>query len=453
MDTKLLKQKILDLAIRGKLVPQDPNDEPASVLLERIRAEKERLVAEGKIKRSKSTTDNRHYENLPFEVPNHWALSTLGELFYMHAGKSITADKISAAKDDKYLYPCIGGNGIRGYTLTYNTEGSFPIIGRQGALCGNINYAEGMFYATEHAVMVDTFCNTDTKWAYYFLTQLNLNQYATATAQPGLSVRTIGDVQIPIPPKEEQKRIVIEIEKWFALIDDLEQNKTDLRETIKQVKTKILDLAIHGKLVPQDLSDEPATELLKRIAPNAKPCDTSHYGNLPKSWCVVKLEEIYNHTAGKALKKTNTDGVLREYITTSNLYWNSFDFTEVRSMYFTNEELEKCTAHKGDLLLCNGGDVGRAAIWSFEDNVCFQNHISRLRPKYDNIVDNLFYCYMFMYLKQKGLLSGKGVAITSLSATDLLSILVPLPPLPEQKRITETIDKIFYLLDEITANL
>lgn len=97
-------------------------------------------------------------------------------------------------------------------------------------------------------------------------------------------------------------------------------------------------------------------------------------------------------------------------------------------MYFTNEELEKCTVHKGDLLLCNGGDVGRAAIWNYDEDICIQNHISRLRPKYENTIDNLFYYYILMYLKQKGLLNGKGVAITSLSAADLLSIQVPLPP-------------------------
>ena len=111
----------------------------------------------------------------------------------MHAGKSINAADISVAPNEEYRYLCVGGNGIRGYVSSYNTDGAHPIIGRQGALCGNLNYADGLFYATKHAVVVETFCETETWWAYYFLTQLNLNQYATATAQPGLSVNTIGD--------------------------------------------------------------------------------------------------------------------------------------------------------------------------------------------------------------------------------------------------------------------
>ncbi|MDU5344372.1 MAG: restriction endonuclease subunit S, partial [Prevotella bivia] len=273
MDTKKLRQKILDLAIHGKLVPQDPNDEPASVLLERIRAEKERLIKEGKIKRSRKTaktSDTPHYEHINFALPKNWQLSTLGEVFYMHAGKNIVASEISSNADETYRYKCIGGNGLRGYVQQFNTEGSFPIIGRQGALCGNINYVEGRFYATEHAVVVDTFCKTNVKWAFYFLIKLNLNQYATATAQPGLSVNTICDVQIPLPPLTEQQRIVAEIERWFALIDTVEQGKADLQTAIKQTKSKILDLAIHGKLVPQDPNDEPASELLKRINPKAQ---------------------------------------------------------------------------------------------------------------------------------------------------------------------------------------
>jgi type I restriction enzyme S subunit len=149
MDTKKLRQKILDLAIRGKLVPQDPNDEPASVLLERIRAEKERLIKEGKIKRSKkSASDTPHYENIDFDVPSSWEIITLSEVFFMHAGKSISAADISPEPNEEYRYLCVGGNGKRGYVSSYNTVGAHPIIGRQGALCGNVNYTDGQVYAT-----------------------------------------------------------------------------------------------------------------------------------------------------------------------------------------------------------------------------------------------------------------------------------------------------------------
>ena len=307
MDTKALRQKILDLAIHGKLVPQDPNDEPASVLLERIKAEKERLIKEGKIKRSKKsakTSDTPHYENV---LPKGWCLSTLGEVFTLQAGKNITAKDIKDAVTESHPYKCYGGNGVRGFVALYNREGDFPIIGRQGALCGNINIAKGKFYATEHAVVVESYCDVDLMWAYYILITLNLNQYATATAQPGLSVAVINDVCIPIPPRKEQERISKEIEHWFALIDQIEQGKSDLQTIIKQTKNKILDFAIHGKLVPQDPNDEPAIELLKRINPDFTPCDNGHYTQLPNGWCECQLENIVKYEQPQAYIVKSTD--------------------------------------------------------------------------------------------------------------------------------------------------
>ena len=163
------------------------------------------------------------------------------------------------------------------------------------------------------------------------------------------------------------------------------------------------------------------------------------------------MGELFYHTTGKALKKSNNKGSLRKYITTSNLYWNKFDFTEVREMYFTDDELDKCTIKKGDLVLCNGGDVGRAAIWNFDEDICYQNHVSRLRPKIIGI-NNKLYLYLLMFYKEQGMLNGKGVGITSLSANDLLSGLFPLPPINEQDQIVIKIENIFSQIDYIDDN-
>ncbi|MDY5117237.1 restriction endonuclease subunit S [Treponema succinifaciens] len=172
---------------------------------------------------------------------------------------------------------------------------------------------------------------------------------------------------------------------------------------------------------------------------------------MPKEWAWCRLGELFYHTTGKALKKSNNKGSLRKYITTSNLYWNKFDFTEVREMYFTNDELDKCTIKKGDLVLCNGGDVGRAAIWNFDEDICYQNHVSRLRPKIIGI-NNKLYLYLLMFYKEQGMLNGKGVGITSLSANDLLSGLFPLPPINEQDQIVIKIENIFSQIDYIDDN-
>ena len=460
MDTKKLRQKILDLAIHGKLVPQDPNDEPASVLLERIRAEKERLIKEGKIKRTKKSaksSDTPHYENIDFDVPSSWEIITLSEVFFMHAGKSISAADISPEPNEKYRYLCVGGNGKRGYVSSYNTVGAHPIIGRQGALCGNVNYTDGQVYATEHAVVVDTFCETEAWWAYYFLKQLNLNQYATATAQPGLSVNTIGDVQIPLPPYEEQVRIVAAIEQWYSLIDALETAKEDLQTSIEYTKSKILDLAIHGKLVPQDPNDEPAIELLKRINPSFVPCDNAHYENntieIPENWEWVKLSDIAISELGKTLDKGKNSGTPHNYLCAFNVKWCSFDLSVIKKILLEDEELERYRVRKGDLLICEGGDVGRAAIWESDQDIYYQNALHRVRFKDE--INQYFYLYVLQYYKSLGMIDdvSGGVTIKHFTQNSMKKLSFPLPPIKEQNRIVSAINQYNTILDNISAEL
>ena len=439
MDTKKLRQKILDLAIHGKLVPQDPNDEPASVLLERIRAEKERLIKEGKIKRSRKTaktSDTPHYEHINFALPKNWQLSTLGEVFYMHAGKNIVASEISSNADETYRYKCIGGNGLRGYVQQFNTEGSSSIIGRQGALCGNINYVEGRFYATEHAVVVDTFCKTNVKWAFYFLIKLNLNQYATATAQPGLSVNTICDVQIPLPPLTEQQRIVAEIERWFALIDTVEQGKADLQTAIKQTKSKILDLAIHGKLVPQDPNDEPASELLKRINPKAQiTCDNEHYPQLPKGWSITSMQEVCGLFDGERQEDrllTNLDAKFLRGFSDGKVIKAGRYVPANTYMILVDGE--------------NSGEVFQTSTEGYQGSTFRQLNIN------ENM--NEKFVLHIINLHRKSLRENKvGSAIPHLNKKLFKAIPVPIPPYAEQERIIDAINAAYALLTVIEENL
>ncbi|MCQ1544709.1 restriction endonuclease subunit S [Bacteroides clarus] len=446
MDTKKLRQKILNLAIRGKLVPQDPNDEPASVLLERIKAEKGRLIKEGKIKKSKKsvkTSDTPHY---PYLLPNRWCLSTLGEVFTLQAGKNITAKDIKDTTTELHPYKCYGGNGVRGFVASYNREGDFSIIGRQGALCGNINIAKGKFYATEHAVVVERYCDVDLMWAYYTLTALNLNQYATATAQPGLSVAVINDVCIPIPPQKEQERISKEIEHWFALIDQIEQGKADLQTIIKQAKAKILDLAIHGKLVPQDPNDEPAIELLKRINPDFIPCDNGHSEKLPQNWVWVKGKNIF-----LPMKSTKPK-------------YNEFQYIDIDSIDNKQQIINEIKTIK------TANAPSRASRYTQKNDVIF----SMVRPYLRNIAkvvtDNCIastgfyvcsaipqilnsnYCYYLMvsdYVVNGLNQFMKGDNSPSISKGHIDEWLFPLPPLTEQQRIVQKIEELFSVLDNI----
>ena len=215
-----MKKSILQYAIQGKLVEQRPEEGTAEELYQQIQDEKQKLIKEGKIKKEKPLAEITEDE-IPFDIPESWKWCRIGSIFTLQAGKNITASDIHDNQDENNKYLCYGGNGIRGYVHEPNRHGHYAIIGRQGALCGCINFAEGDFYATEHAVVVDHYNLTDTEWGGLFLKALNLNQYATATAQPGLAVANINQVLIPLPPFEEQKRIVAKINEILPYCEQL----------------------------------------------------------------------------------------------------------------------------------------------------------------------------------------------------------------------------------------
>ena len=215
-----MKKSLLQYAIQGKLVEQRPEEGTAEELFTQIQKEKQRLIAEKKIKKEKSLPEITDDEK-PFDIPESWKWVRIGEIFGLQAGKNITSSNIYEEKSEQNPYLCFGGNGVRGFVANYNREGHFALIGRQGALCGNVNLAEGRFYATEHAVVVDHYNMTNVLWCGWFLKALNLNQYATATAQPGLAVANIVKVLIPLPPLEEKKRIVEKLEQLLPLCERL----------------------------------------------------------------------------------------------------------------------------------------------------------------------------------------------------------------------------------------
>ena len=468
MDTKKLRQKILDLAIHGKLVPQDPNDEPASVLLERIRAEKERLISEGKIKRSRKTVktaDMHHYEqDVPFEVPKGWVWTTLGEIAESNIG--LTYKPSDICNDGVPVYRSNNIQGVKIDTTDivrvqttildkqFLKEGDLLICARNGSrrLVGKNAIIRKLTEKTAFGAFMAVCRSKYNPWLHLLLQTSYFDKYldeSNSTAINQVTQSMLLALNTPLPPLAEQQRIVAEIERWFALIDTIEQGKVELQTAIKQTKSKILDLAIHGKLVPQDPSDEPASELLKRINPKAQiTCDNEHY---PSMWHIAMLGDLFTHNTGKALNSANKEGKLKDYLTTSNVYWNRFDFSVVKQMPFKENELDKCTVVKGDLLVCEGGDVGRSAIWTYDYNICIQNHIHRLRSKEG--VYTPFYYYVLKSYKDHNLIGGKGIGLLGLSSKELHKILFPVPPLAEQKRIVQKIEELFSLLDGIEQAL
>ncbi len=472
MDTKKLRQKILDLAIHGKLVPQDPNDEPASVLLERIRAEKERLIKEGKIKakkKSAKTSDTPHYENMPFEVPESWEWTTIGEiassiLYGVSESAKETGQykliRITDIQNNKVNWGTVpftdyDNNKAQAYLLN---DGDI-LFARTGATVGKSYLVEGLkdsaIYASylirvqTSSVILPAYIKFFFESGFYW-EQISLN--SVGIGQPNVNGTTLAALTIPIPPYHEQKRIVEEAKKWLSVIDGLDIEIDDLRTIITQAKSKILDLAIHGKLVPQDPNDEPAIDLLKRINPDFTPCDNAHYENVPSNWVCTTMGSIFQHNTGKALNKSvSVEGTLQPYLTTSNVYWNTFDLSVVKEMRFKESEIKKCTVRKGDLLVCEGGDIGRSAIWNKDYSICIQNHLHRLRPKGDIVP--LLYLYFIMYLKLTNNLEGKGIGLQGFSSGLLDKLEVPLPPYNEQIRIVDKIQEAFNTLDFIAESL
>ena len=450
MDTKALRQKILDLAIHGKLVPQDSNDEPASVLLERIRAEKERLIKEGKIKKGKKsakTSDKPHY---PFELPKGWEWTTLGDLFSLQAGKNIAAKEIYPEFSEIYKYPCFGGNGIRGFVSNFNRNGDFPIIGRQGALCGNVNLAIGDFYATEHAVVVERFSDTDLMWTYYVLIALNLNQYATATAQPGLAVNVINDVIVPVPPFQEQCRISKAVTRLFSLINEIEHGKQKLQGTIKQTKSKVLDLAIHGKLVPQDLNDEPANELLKRINPKAEIIsDNGHYQKLPEGWCLTKGKYIFNQ-----MKSSKPTGEVFRYIDIDAIDNKQQIIRNIKILKVANAPSRASRfTQKGDVVFSLVRPYLRNIAMVMEDDCIASTGFYVCHPTKVLLSKYCFYLMNSGYVVDGLNNFMKGDNSPSINKADIDNWVYPLPPLTEQKLIVAKIEELFTQLDTIEASL
>jgi len=234
---------------------------------------------------------------------------------------------------------------------------------------------------------------------------------------------------------------------------------------IRKLRQLILELAVRGKLVPQDANDEPASELLKRIQaekakliaegkikkdkPLAAITEDEKPFELPKGWRWVRFGNIAQHNSGKTLDSGRNSGELHDYITTSNLYWGSFDLSNVRQMPFRDEEFEKCLARKGDLLICEGGEAGRAAVWFYEKDICFQNHVHRARFYGD--IDPYFAYRFFEKLNATGEidLHRKGVGISNMSGKALSLIIFPLPPLAEQYRVVAKVDELMALCDQL----
>ena len=453
MDTKKLRQKILDLAIRGKLVPQDPNDEPASVLLERIKAEKERLIQEGKIKRpKKSTADTSHYQNFPFDIPESWKWVTIGNISDSSLGKMLDKKKVEGTP----LHYLRNVN-VRWESFDLSDLLEMPFkaeeIDRYSIIKGDLVICEGgepgrcaiwnddkdiMYQKALHRLR--PFHGVLNKYLLFVLMQYSnsghLEKYYTGSTIKHLTGESLSSLFVPIPPYNEQQKIICEIEKCLGLVGTIENNNADLQSTVNQAKAKVLDLAIHGQLVSQKPEEEPAIELLKRINPNIKiPCDNPHYQKLPDGWSIIPMQTICELSDGKM-----QEGVQR--INLDVKFLRGKDDGEMT-------DKGKFVKAGSTMILVDGENSGEIFTTDIDG---YQGSTFKLL----NISNEMCRDFVLLVIRshQKEFRENKvGSAIPHLNKKLFKEIPVMIPPLDEQRRIVAMSQQYLSVLNRIEEEL
>ena len=501
MNGKQLKNSILQWAIQGKLVPQDPNDEPASVLLEKIRAEKTRLIKEGKIKKDKKESiiyrgeDNSYYEKfadgkvvciddeIPFEIPQGWELARFGSVMYNRDSERIP---LSVAKRSKLtkIYDYYGASGVIDKVDKYLFNKDLLLIGEDGNNLINrskpIAYiATGKYWVNNHAHVLDCIDSIFMQYICLYINSISLVDYVTGTAQPKMNQEKMNSILLPLPPHNEQKRILQKVDKIQPLFVRYEKNQSRLEALTKtlyiKLRKSILQETIQGHLVPQDPNDEPASVLLQRIKEEKqrlvkegklkkkdvvdsviyKGDDNKYYEQIgkeviditedipfmiPDSWVWCRMGAIGIWGAGSTPTKGNPNyyGGNVLWLRTGELNNSVVYDTEIK---ITQIALEECSLRMnkvGDVLIAMyGATIGKVAIVGKEMTTnqacCACTPIG---------VFNWYLFYFLMASQQYFIKIGEGGAQPNISREKLISYLIPIPPITEQMRIVEKLKTI-----------
>ena len=523
MTGQQLKNSILQMAVQGKLVPQDPNDEPASVLLERIRKEKEQLIKDGKIKKEKNPSiifrgaDNLPYEKVgnnepvcitdevPFDIPDTWEWVRFSSVVNYSMGKTPQRKATEYWNNPTHSWVSIADmvadghisktkEGVNDYASDKIFKGKKSPAGTLlmsfKLTVGKVSLLDIDAFHNEAIISIYPFVDDDkTMTSYLFAVMPLLSKLGeTKTAIKGntLNSDSLDNLWIPLPPFNEQKRICAKLNDLIPFIDKYgkyAQEVSTLRTSFpEQLKKSILQEAVQGKLVPQDPNDEPASVLLERIRAEKQALveagkikkdknesiifrrDNSHYEKLngierciddeipfeiPDNWEWITLKMVAISSLGKTLDKAKNQGEFKPYLCSINVYWSGINLSTVKEARFEKDELSKYCLKEGDLLICEGGDVGRSAIWRDNREMYYQNALHRVRF-FGGISPDYFHMILECYKNNKILEeNSKGMTIKHLVQSSLNSIYFPLPPLKEQHRIVATYRSILPALEQL----
>ena len=374
-------------------------------------------------------SDTPHYENV---LPDGWCLTDIGELLINRDGERKPVSSVIRSKQTSKIYDYYGAAGVIDKVDSYLFDERLLLIGEDGANLlsrskNNAFFAEGRYWVNNQAHVLDATDKNLLDFIAIVINSMKLDDYITGSAQPKLSQDNLNKIPIVLPPLAEQQRIIAEIKKWFTLIDQIEQDKADLQTTIELTKSKILDLAIHGKLIPQDPNDEPAIELLKRINPDFTPCDNGHYTQLPEGWAICKMKQITSITNGKSQKNVET-------------------LNGIYPIYGSGGVIGRANQY-----LCIAGSTIIGRKGTINNPIFVEEHFWNVDTAFglkanDAILDKYLYyfCLSFDFSKLD-----KSTAMPSLTKTSIGNVLIPIPPYKEQERIVAKIDMVLDTMNEI----
>ena len=490
MDTKKLRQKVLDLAIHGKLVNQDPNDEPASILLDRIRAEKARLVKEGKIKKSDLIEKPISEEEIPFEVPEGWEWCKLSKISLDSAdgpfGSNLKKEHYTNRKEVRIIQLSnIGESGWKDSNVKYTTFDYLPNIARSEAFAGDIIIAKMMpagraiicpnedkkYVLSSDAVRFNFPSYLDNKYLYYAINSAVFKTQVYGEVQGVTRVRTslnkLRTYFIPLPPLAEQRRIVKAVDELFEQIDIIERSEKELEEAANKTRDKLLNLAIQGHLVPQDPNEEPASVLLERIRAEKarlvkegklkkkdleeKPISPDEIPfDIPEGWVWTCMKEC-NYFMSSQEDPTKKPEKQYELYSVPTFETGMPEFVKGKEI-----SSSKVIVQKNDVLLCKiNPHLNRSWVVSHYNEelpciassewIVFRNHY--ISPKY------LRYCFISPYFKNLMMsnVSGVGGSLMRAQPVSVAKYLFPLPPLSEQRRIVTKLEELLQEIDKLKA--
>ncbi|MDO8769878.1 MAG: restriction endonuclease subunit S [Burkholderiaceae bacterium] len=515
-----LRELILELAVRGKLVPQDANDEPASELLKRIQAEKAKLVAGGRVKKETPLSPIKENEK-PFKLPRGWEWLRFGDALVSRDAerKPISADERQSRQGE---YDYYGASGVIDKIDEYLFDKPLLLIGEDGANLINRStpiafIARGKYWVNNHAHVLDGISEDYLRYIELFINAINLEPYVTGTAQPKMNQAKMNSIVLGIPAENEQHRIVAKVDELMALCDQLEAHHSNaayaheqlvshLLGTLTQsqdaedfntnwqriathfdtlftteasidfLKQTLLQLAVMGKLVPQDPKDEPASELLKRIQaekaklladdkikkdkPLAAVGENEKSFELPPGWDWVRLGAALDIAGGVTLGRKIVGEAIIElpYLRVANVQRGYLILDNMKTVEIKRTELGRYQLLQDDLLVTEGGDwdkVGRTAIWNNEIDSCLhQNHIFRMRGFTKELSSLWIEMYMNSIAKKYFQAASKQTTnLASINMTQLKNCLLAIPGLKEQHRIVAKVDELMSLCEQLKSRI